>query len=86
MTFKRSFVDFLPVLIREEGGTDLKLFKDDEKNMPSKSEVLPSLFLPKITLMFWCGVKVIKSSALRFEAVNWLMNKLDSHRHNNIFV
>jgi hypothetical protein len=54
--------------------------------MPSKSEVLPSLFLPKITLMFWCGVKVIKSSALRFEAVNWLMNKLDSHRHNNIFV
>jgi hypothetical protein len=69
-TFKRSCVDCLPVLMRDDDITDLKLFNDEEKYMPSSNDVLPSLFLPRIILMLWCGVNVIKSSALRLDAVN----------------
>tara|TARA_X000001036_G_C19962333_1_gene514627 strand:- start:285 stop:476 length:192 start_codon:yes stop_codon:yes gene_type:complete len=63
-------VDFLPVWIKELETTDLKLFNEDEKNIPSSKEVLPSLFLPRIILMFWCGVNVTRSNALRLDAVN----------------
>ena len=56
--------------MRDDDITDLKLFNDEEKYMPSSNDVLPSLFLPRIILMLWCGVNVIKSSALRLDAVN----------------
>ena len=52
LTFKRTFTEDESYWINEEGLTVLKLFKAEAKKMPSRTDVLPSLFFPNN--MFSC--------------------------------
>jgi len=54
--------------------------------MPSRTDVLPALFFPRMILMCLLGFSVMNSSERKLVAVNWLINNLDSHWHNNIFI
>ena len=85
-TFKRILSDFWFLLIKDDGGTLLKVLRQDEKYIPSSKDVFPALFLPIIKLRLECGVIEIKSKDLRLAAVNWLINNLYSHRHNDVLV
>ena len=54
--------------------------------MPSRTDVLPALFFPRMILMCLLGFSVMNSSERKLVAVNWLINNLDSHWHNNVFI
>ena len=60
--------------------------QDDAKKIPSRTVVLPALFFPRIMFMLLLGDSDMSLSERKLVAVNWLINNLNSHWHNNVFI